>query len=48
MGNESPPPPPPRMPRAFEVRLASYGGEFDVKRSPPGRAFDFGENVGRR
>ena len=36
------------IPRAFDERLAPYGGEFYVKRSPPGRAFDYRENVGHR
>ena len=34
--------------RAFDERLAPYGGEFDVKRGPPGRAFDYQDNVGQR
>ena len=36
------------IPRAFDERLAPCGGEFDVKRSPPSRAFDYRENVGQR
>ena len=39
--------PPPDIPRAFDERLAPCG-EFDVKRRPPGRAFDYPENVGQR
>ena len=35
------------IPRAFDERLAPYGGEFDVKRCPPGRAFDYRGNVGQ-
>ena len=36
-------------PLAFDERLASYGGEFEVKHSPPGQAFDRNrENVGQQ
>ena len=43
-----PPPHPRGIPRAFDERLAPFGGEFDVKRSLPGRAFDYRENVDQR
>ena len=42
------PPPHSGIPGAFDDGLALYGGEFDVKRSPPGWAFDCRENVGQR
>lgn len=44
----SPPPPPTAHIRAFDEGLAPYGGEFDVKRFPPGQAFDYRENVSQR
>ena len=42
------PSPPLGIPWAFNERLTPYGDEFDLKRSPPGRVFDYRENVGQR
>ena len=37
------------IPWAFDERLAPYGGDFDVKCSPPSRVYDHDqENVGHR
>ena len=46
--NPRTPIPPGHTPGIWREPLAPYGGEFDVKRSPPGRAFHYRENVGQR